>query len=45
MISQNTLADQKNNIICTMDAVQGDFLRPPHGTTQALLHCSEYRFE
>ena len=27
--------DQKKNIICTMDDVRGDFLRPPHGTTPA----------
>ena len=27
--------DQKENIICTMDDVRGDFLRPPHGTTPA----------
>ena len=27
----------KKNIICTMDYVQGDFLRPPHGTTQAVV--------
>ena len=36
LISQNTLADPKvpnRNIICTMDAVRGDFLGPPHGTT------------
>ena len=25
--------DQKKNIICTMDDVRGDILRPPHGTT------------
>ena len=27
--------DQKKNIICTMDDVRGDFLRPPHDTTPA----------
>ena len=27
--------DQKENIICTMDDIRGDFLRPPHGTTPA----------
>ena len=29
------LKGQKQNIICTMDDVRGDFLRPPHGTTPA----------
>ena len=27
--------DLNKNIICTMDDVRGDFLRPPHGTTPA----------
>ena len=27
--------DQKENIICTMDHVRGDFLGPPHDTTPA----------
>ena len=27
--------DQKENQICTMDDVRGDFLGPPHGTTPA----------
>ena len=27
--------DQKENIICTMDDVRGDFLGPPHSTTPA----------
>ena len=27
--------DQKENIICTMDDVRGDFLGPPHGTAPA----------
>ena len=27
--------DQKDNIICTMYDVRGDFLGPPHGTTPA----------
>ena len=29
------ISDQKENIICTMDDVRGDFLGPPHGTTPA----------
>ena len=38
LISQNTFADlkgQKENIICTIDDVRGDFLGPSHGTTPA----------
>ena len=38
LISQNTHADlkgPKENIICTMDDVRGDFVGPPHGTTPA----------
>ena len=38
MISQNILSDlkgPKENIICTMDDVRGDFLGPPHGTAPA----------
>ena len=31
-LSQRT---ERNNIICTMDDVRGDFLGPPHGTTPA----------
>ena len=27
--------DKKENIICTMYDVRGDFLGPPHGTTPA----------
>ena len=27
--------DHKENIICTIDDVRGDFLGPPHGTTPA----------
>ena len=27
--------DQKENSICTMDNVRGDFIGPPHGTTPA----------
>ena len=33
LISQMILKDQKENIICTMDDVRGDFLGPPNGTT------------
>ena len=29
------LKGRKENIICTMDDVRGDFLRPPHCTTPA----------
>ena len=35
--------DRNKNIICTMDDVRGDFLRPPHGTIPAAViansHC------
>ena len=35
--------DQKENIICTMDDVRGDFLRPPHGTTPAVVITNKYK--
>ena len=34
-MSSQISKDQKENIICTMDDVRGDFLGPPHGTTPA----------
>ena len=37
--------DQKKNIICTMDDVRGDFLRPPHGTTPHAVIANENKTE
>ena len=34
-ISSLISKDQKENEICTMDDVRGEFLGPPHGTTPA----------
>ena len=47
LISQNTLIskDQKENIICTMKDVQGDFLGPPHGTTPAAVIANKNKIE
>ena len=33
--------DQKENITCTMDDVQGDVLGPPHGTTPAAVRANK----
>ena len=32
---------QKENIICTMDDVRGDFLGPPHGATPAAVRANK----
>ena len=37
--------DQKENIICTMDDVRGDFLGPPHGTTPAAVIANKNKTE
>ena len=33
--------DQKENIICTLNDVRGDFVRPPHGTTPAAVKANK----
>ena len=37
--------DQKGNIICTMDDARGDFIRPPHATTQAAVITNDNKTE
>ena len=44
-ISSLISKDQKENIICTMDDVRGDFLGPPHGTTPAAVIANKNKAE